>query len=284
MLFFLKRLFQRRKERISVVLLDDTRPGEDESFQFSPKLLFYVLTVAMVCVSLLFGTLLGLTPLRSVFFTSDEQEVREHIMELGERLTSLQDSLTIRDQQLEEIKQVIRLSLDTTLTVNDRMLQALNRSESEVLFANDPLPVETYELFSRSEILTQTDARTTSQFPTSMPLAGTISREFLPEDGHFGIDIATSEDEPFRNVSDGVITNVTWTVSHAFTITVQHHDGMLSVFKHCKSSSKKKGDVVLKGDILGTAGNVGVLSTGAHLHFELWKGGSPQNPLAYLIQ
>ena len=59
---------------------------------------------------------------------------------------------------------------------------------------------------------------------------------------------------------------------------------MMSVYKHGARLLKNQGDFVLQGDILGLVGDRGILSSGSHLHLELWKDGTPQNPLMLLQQ
>ena len=61
-------------------------------------------------------------------------------------------------------------------------------------------------------------------------------------------------------------------------------DGLLSVYKHCRTSYKREGDVVVKGDVIATVGNAGVQSTASHLHLEIWKDGLPQDPAIYLLK
>jgi murein DD-endopeptidase MepM/ murein hydrolase activator NlpD len=63
---------------------------------------------------------------------------------------------------------------------------------------------------------------------------------------------------------------------------LQHSGGVTSVYKHGSSLLKQQGDYVLKGDVLGTVADTGVLSSGSHLHLEIWKNGIPQNPVMYL--
>ncbi len=121
-------------------------------------------------------------------------------------------------------------------------------------------------------------------FPVRYPVNGTLTRGYLPAEGHYGLDIATKENEPVLNIADGSVTNSGWTISNGYVISIQHKDGLLTIYKHLSKLNKKEGDIVLKGDILGTIGNTGVLSTGPHLHFELWKNGVPQNPEVYLIK
>ena len=59
-------------------------------------------------------------------------------------------------------------------------------------------------------------------------------------------------------------------------------DGLLSVYKHNGSLNKAQGDVVRSGEVIASAGNTGELTTGPHLHFELWSNGSPIDPLNFI--
>ncbi len=73
-------------------------------------------------------------------------------------------------------------------------------------------------------------------------------------------------------------------MNYGYVIHIQHENGIVSIYKHASSLSKNIGDIVLKGDIVGTVGNAGTQSTGPHLHIEIWRNGVPQNPLMYLVK
>ena len=114
-----------------------------------------------------------------------------------------------------------------------------------------------------------------------VPIDGIVSRGFNPEKKHFGIDFATAENTPFYAVEEGVIVSSNWTLQYGYIVTLQHADGKLSVYKHGASIYKKRGDFVFKGERIGTVSDRGILSTGPHLHFELWEKGVPLNPAIY---
>ena len=137
---------------------------------------------------------------------------------------------------------------------------------------------------TQNEILFSNIITTASDFPGRYPVQGSLTRGYLPDEEHFGIDIATKKDEPIVNIADGSVINSSWTINNGYVISIQHSKGVVSTYKHLATLNKKEGDLVLKGDILGTTGNTGVLSTGPHLHFEIWKNGIPQNPEVYLIK
>ena len=65
-------------------------------------------------------------------------------------------------------------------------------------------------------------------------------------------------------------------------IILKHKNNLLSVYKHNASLSKEQGELVKEGEIIATVGNTGELSTGPHLHFELWSNGYPTNPTNFI--
>jgi murein DD-endopeptidase MepM/ murein hydrolase activator NlpD len=57
---------------------------------------------------------------------------------------------------------------------------------------------------------------------------------------------------------------------------------LLSVYKHNSSLTKAQGDLVKAREVIAISGSSGELSTGPHLHFELWNDGNPIDPLAFI--
>ena len=69
---------------------------------------------------------------------------------------------------------------------------------------------------------------------------------------------------------------------HGNTVGIQHDNGILSFYKHNSSLLKKVGNFVRAGEAIAIVGNTGVLSSGPHLHFELWHKGKPVDPVDYV--
>ena len=63
-----------------------------------------------------------------------------------------------------------------------------------------------------------------------------------------------------------------------YVTIIEHSNDLISVYKHNASLTKQQGDLVKAGEVIAIAGNSGSLSTGPHLHFELWSKGYPINP------
>ena len=63
---------------------------------------------------------------------------------------------------------------------------------------------------------------------------------------------------------------------------INNENGYLSVYKHNESLNKEQGDLVKSGEVIATVGSTGELSSGSHLHFELWNNGYPVNPMNFM--
>jgi murein DD-endopeptidase MepM/ murein hydrolase activator NlpD len=124
---------------------------------------------------------------------------------------------------------------------------------------------------------------TSQVLPAPFPVNGTVTQGYSPINGHFGIDIATMSGTTIRTIAEGVVISTEWTMNYGNVVYIQHKNGYLTIFKHVSKPTRKVGDFVQKGDILGSVTESGLISSGPHLHFEIWQNGTPLNPLNYLI-
>lgn len=281
---FLKRLFNNQNRDLTFVLFDEEEPESSTSYQFRPSSLwqlFYASLLVAVIITLL---LVMFTPLSGFLYNREDAELRERVIQVSERVQALEDSLNARDAQLSEMKKVLSAGTDTTFAVASGSRVPLEKSNLENRELDFTSTVSSKGMLSENEIIFSRILKDVPEFPASYPLDGTFTRGYNPDNGHYGIDIATKQGTSFKAIADGAIINQDWTVNYGFVLHVQHANGIITVYKHAASLSKSIGDIVLKGDILGTAGDVGVLSSGPHLHIEIWKNGVPQNPKAYLTK
>ncbi|ALU75747.1 M23 family metallopeptidase [Tenacibaculum finnmarkense] len=114
------------------------------------------------------------------------------------------------------------------------------------------------------------------------PLTGSVSQVFNRNDKHYAIDIVAKKGTPVKVVADGTVILAEWTAETGYVITIQHADEFISVYKHNGTLLKQQGDLVKSGEAIASVGATGELSTGPHLHFELWHSGFPVNPTDYI--
>ncbi len=116
-----------------------------------------------------------------------------------------------------------------------------------------------------------------------LPVNGYISRQFDPEKGHNGLDIAVKEGSPVYAAASGFVLYTGYTIEDGNVIIINHSDGYLSLYKHCSVVIKKEMDKVEQGELIAQSGSSGLHSTGPHLHFEIWKNGILINPQTVII-
>lgn len=276
---FLKKIFSEREGDVTVVVLDDQNPDGSSSFNLAAQDIIKV-TLFVIILSVLITTVIFFaTPLGSLYQQQQDQSIRNEAIAISERLMVLQDSLLARDRQLTDLKKVLQTVPDTSFSVdipiNDSGSRGTN-PESNYQFIN------AYEMLSQDQIIFSESLERAPDFPANLPLDGTLSQMFDSKKGHFGIDIAAPTNTNFTSIADGVVTYAEWTINYGYVIHLQHSNGITSVYKHGSSLLKQQGDYVLKGDVLGTIADTGVLSSGSHLHLEIWKNGIPQNPEMYI--
>jgi len=217
--------------------------------------------------------------LGSLYQQQQDASIRNEAIAISQRLMVLEDSLDARDRQLTDLQEVLQTVPDTTFNVNSQMNQNQGGGAD---FDNDFPFLNAFEMLSQDQIIFSESLERAPDFPADLPVDGTLSQMFDTEKGHFGIDIAAPTNTSFISIADGVVAYAEWTINYGHVIHLQHSGGVTSVYKHGSSLLKQQGDYVLKGDVLGTVADTGVLSSGSHLHLEIWKNGIPQNPVMYL--
>ena len=114
------------------------------------------------------------------------------------------------------------------------------------------------------------------------PALGPISEVFNPDEYHFAVDIVLKKNAPIKAISGGRVVFAEWTAQTGYVIILKPSKGILSVYKHNSSLSKKQGDLVQGGEVIDLAGNTGEFTTGFHLHFELWMNGYSVDPTDFI--
>jgi murein DD-endopeptidase MepM/ murein hydrolase activator NlpD len=121
-----------------------------------------------------------------------------------------------------------------------------------------------------------------SSFFYFTPLKGIVINGFDAAKQHYGVDVAGKKDDIIKSVLDGTVIFSNWTLETGYIIGIQHQHNLISVYKHNSALLKKLGDYVKAGDPIAFIGNSGELSSGPHMHFELWYNGNPVNPKDYI--
>lgn len=112
-----------------------------------------------------------------------------------------------------------------------------------------------------------------------------FGRRLHPVEGtwkqHFGIDLLADEGQLISAAADGVVLRSGENGAHGIQVEVQHKGGLVTRYSHLSQTLVERGLVLKRGDPIGLAGSTGV-STGAHLHFEVWRNGTAVDPIEEL--
>lgn len=125
-----------------------------------------------------------------------------------------------------------------------------------------------------------------STIPTEFPIEGFITRGFkassILSDGHIGIDIAGKIGSPIKATADGIVIFSGWTFEEGNVIILKHKYNFFSFYKHNMQNLCQDLEKVKKGQVIALLGDTGQITSGAHLHFEIWQGSKPMDPMQFL--
>ncbi|MEY3020589.1 MAG: hypothetical protein RLZZ272_1573 [Actinomycetota bacterium] len=98
---------------------------------------------------------------------------------------------------------------------------------------------------------------------------------------HAGVDLAGATGTPIRAARGGTVAFAGWMSGYGQTVILYHGDGLGTLYAHLSSFSVAQGASVSQGSVVGGVGMTGT-ATGPHLHFEVRRNGTPQNPCGFI--
>lgn len=244
------------------------------------------LSVLLTVLFILFAiaaSIIAFTPLRNYLPGYMNSKVREQIVLNALRADSLVGVVERQNLYIMNIQDIFKgaIRLDTVSTMANlteiREDSLMERTEREAAFRKQYEEVEKYNL---TTINIQAEVGGLIFYT---PTRGIVSSSFDVDGKHLGIDIAANPNESVLAALDGTVLFSSYTVETGYVIAVQHSQEFVSVYKHCASLLKKEGDTVKGGDVIAVVGNTGTLTTGPHLHFELWHKGRAVDPVNYIL-
>ena len=272
---FLKRIFNDYKV---VVSSEDT---------FEEKLSFKANKINAFIIMFLYSIILIAFTISIVFFTQlremvpgySSSDLLNRAIYLTKKTDSLEQQIALNNKFYKSIEDVLsgnvdefvsrdELSIDSNLinpdiftispNLQDSILRQYVENEDKFNLTNNELVIENKMFFS--------------------PIKGEITQNFNFNENHFAIDIAADIGTPVKSVLDGKIIFSEWSLETGYVVVIDHGENIISVYKHNSKTLKEQNDFVQAGEVIAYSGNQGNLSSGPHLHFELWKNGTPIDP------
>ncbi|MDP4210618.1 MAG: M23 family metallopeptidase [Bacteroidota bacterium] len=279
-----KLLINKLKHKYRLVFFNDKTFEEVWHLRLSLlNVLSAVGTISLLLI-LLVSALIAFTPLKVLIPGYPDEKMRRGIVFNALRLDSLEKQLRSREKYDEALNAVISgKDLSNAEHKNDsaKVYKNINfkKSEEDSLFRQK---VEEAEQLNISVSSSKKES-SISEIHFFAPVKGIITNGYNARNNHFGIDIVGASDDVIKATLDGTVIMATWTLETGYVIQIQHHSNIVSLYKHNASLLRKVGQQVKAGDAIAIMGNSGELSTGPHLHFELWYNGKPVNPADYIV-
>ena len=276
----------KNRERVNnfrISLIDDTSHREIGSLRFTRNSLLVTVITAVVVVLGLVWALIAFTPLRTSIPGYPDAHARRLAVQNALKIDSLESIVGRWELYAENLSRVVAGA--DPVRIDSIVLALSNASLAEV---------DRLALARRDSLLRQT-VREEEQFDLSggkrdlsiegmhffSPLKGVISQGY-DSVLHPYIDITAPANSVVMSVLDGTVIFAGWNDEAGYTIQIQHAGELVSIYKHNQKLLKKTGDKVSAGSSIAIVGNTGTLTTGDHLHFELWYKGEAVDPTKYI--
>jgi murein DD-endopeptidase MepM/ murein hydrolase activator NlpD len=235
--------------------------------------------VIVVLVILLIAT----TGLREYIPGYPKAEYRQMLVRTALQVDSLEHELATRDQFFKNIQAIMSgeipeddINFEEDTVIPDVEFQEFNHDS---VFQDKLIEEQLSLSINNTEPLNE---RSLSSIHFFIPVKGVITQHYNALSDHFGIDLVSEPNARISSILDGTVIFSGWTLETGYVIYLQHESNLVSVYKHNAELLKNTGDKVKAGEAIAIIGNTGQLTSGPHLHFELWHNGTALNPEQYI--
>ncbi|WP_369999130.1 M23 family metallopeptidase [Winogradskyella sp.] len=278
-----KKIAKKLLHKYRLVILNEDTFEERFAIKLT-RLNVFVLT-SLSAIFLIFFTILliAFTPLREYIPGYSSAKLKKEASILNYKTDSLVQELELNKRYYASIRKVLTGDVATVEFNRDSVIEAA-RNDIDILQVTtnkeDSLLREKVEKEDKYNLFEESVNQ--NSFVLFPPVNGTISEEYNIEEKHFAVDVVVANDTPVKATADGTVIFAEWTVETGYVVIIEHSQELISVYKHNSAITKSQGDLVKAGEVIAMSGNTGELSTGPHLHFELWSKGYPVNPTNFI--
>jgi len=276
----LKKLFQ---NPYRIVIFNDLNLHIIKQIRFNARTLLLGLVGAIVAIIIGVTILIAFTPLREYIPGYPSGRLRQKLIQNALVTDSLEQKINLYDRYFHDLRAMLsgENSLDTVSKRDSIVrpnLNELKRINQDSLF-KDELEQEQFNLHLGPGTPRKSGLASLLFFP---PLKGMVTSKQDIAAGHYGVDIVAKLNSKVSSALDGTVIFSEWTMETGYVIMIQHDLNIITCYKHNAELLKRQGDKVKAGEVIALMGNTGKVTTGPHLHFELWVNGNPINPEDYI--
>ncbi len=218
---------------------------------------------------------------------SDFEQLRKNYQELQRQSKQQKEQVATLQTLATEVSAAYGINSPTAsaeeLAVANPLNPTVQQSISEYNFLKSQ---HDSQLFHRYPRLWQVNTE-----PSLWPVNGTVrsafggrSDPFSGEGGfHTGVDLQAAVGTPVHVTADGVVSKTEYDGRYGNLLVVDHGNGMQTWYAHLSKFKVTPGQEVRRGEVVALSGGTGRV-TGAHLHYEVRRGGTAVNPYQYLVK
>ena len=272
-----KNLISKLLTKYRLVLLNDSTYEEKTSFKISRLNVFSALFALMFIIVLITSGILFFTPIREYIPGYSSTSLQKQANLLSYKTDSLRQIVFLNDQYINSLKKVLTGDLETieykpdSVVYKDAMdIQIIEKSKEDSILRQ---LVDNEDKYNLANINKDKDF-----YLLTSPISGAVSQNYSIADDHLAIDISVDIGTPVKAVSNGRVILSEWTTQTGYVLIIDHGNDLISAYKHNSKLLKSQGEIVKQGEIIALSGNSGVLTSGPHLHFELWSEGFSIDP------
>lgn len=275
---------EHKTSNFRLALIDNQSHKQLLTLHFTRTSFFVTIVSILVMLCAAIYSIIAFTPVRTFIPGYPDAVSKRAAIQNAITIDSLQTVIYKWGLYSENLKRVMKgmdpVKIDSLITAG--MQEHAAASDIKEIMKRDSLlreHVKEEEQFGIS-------ARTKRNLPIEgmhffSPLKGVVSQGYDPTI-HPYIDITAPEGSVVKATLDGTVIHAGWSEDTGYTIQLQHEGDIVSIYRHNEKLLKKTGDKVTAGSPIALVGNTGEISTGAHLHFELWHKGEAVNPTLYI--
>jgi len=278
-----KRITKKLLNKYRLVILNEDTFEERISFKLTRLNVFVLVMITSIILVSCTTILIAFTPLREYIPGYSSTSLNQKATKLVSTTDSLETVLSVNQKYYSSIRKVLTGDVKTVEFDIDSAIQSQKLNPGEVDLSPSEQDMQLREEVSREDKYSLFESeKSSTDFSLFPPVVGSISSAFNVNEKHYAVDIAVPKDTPIKAAAAGTVIFAEWTSETGHVIILEHGNSLVTVYKHNASLTKQQGELVKAGEVIATAGSTGELSTGPHLHFELWRDGYPADPSKYI--
>lgn len=281
-----RRWLRKLRDRYRLLLINDSTFEERFTMRLNRLNVLLLGVGAFLAYGAFVTAIIVLTPLKRYIPGYADQETKRNAYRSLLLADSLGQRLRERDIYIDNLRAVLRGDLPAdSVHLFARLAETPSATDMAPGVVDSMLRqrVAREEAYSLTEGGTSTDRRELAGVFFFPPLRGIVTSRFERRQGHFGIDIVAKANAAVKACLMGTVTLASWTTDAGHVLHIQHANDLVSIYKHNSVLLKQVGDRVKAGEAIAIVGDSGELTTGPHLHFELWLSGDPVDPQSYMV-